>query len=122
MRTFFTKTCCSLLRLLGVVAVGASVTACYGMPYDPACMYGTPTVDLDLAGQVLNENNEPIQGIDTSMYLFAKDVDGEENGKYQTDSLKIKNKLTQVKEGDGAWYVGEYKANDIEIKLKSSSE
>lgn len=122
MKQFLKKICCSLMKVLGVAAVGASVTACYGMPFEPSVMYGTPTVDLEIAGQVLNEKDEPIEGIEVSYsknyeansgsksdangifcvrtnvyprgdaYLYAKDVDGAHNGSYQTDSVKIDRK------------------------------
>ncbi len=108
-----------ILRVLGVAAVGTTVTACYGTPYD----------EYEIKGKVLDADNNPIEGIfvttqsgvlkdgvDLSKHyrgsattksdgtflindifyisedqkLFAVDIDGEENGgKFETTEVPL---------------------------------
>lgn len=149
MKEIWIKICCSILRLLGIAAVGASVSACYGVPIDPACMYGVPTVNLEFSGQVLNENDEPIKGIAVSYCHNSESINyttSDEQGQFKLmrrsslddDSCFLyardidgkKNgsyqtdslkvqNFTKITDGSGAWDQGDFEAKDITFHLKS---
>ncbi len=57
----------SILKILGVAAAGATVTACYGSPYG----------HYEVKGKVLDEDSNPIGGIliTAEEYVYRKNID-----------------------------------------------
>lgn len=50
--------------------------------------------------------------------VYAEDMDGEQNGVYATDTLKIKaSEFEKVKKGDGSWYSGTFEKKDADFIL-----
>lgn len=109
------------------------------------CEYGTPTMDFEISGKVVNQESEPIQGIKVSCQIFTgpgtttaitaedgsfhisgkaispmlefEDIDGPENGgEFASKTEEIK--VTQIKKGDGHWYMGEYEAKDVVVRME----
>lgn len=109
------------------------------------CEYGTPTMDFEVSGKVIDDKASPINGIKVTIAdryveseaftsrdggfsytghtfpndhvnLVFTDIDGEENGgEFKTDTVTVN--LQKVKKGDGSWYSGKYAASDIEVVL-----
>jgi len=67
----------------------------------------------DAKGEFLIKGDQ-IFSPDTA-YIFADDIDGEQNGSYESASITVP--LT-YSEGDGAWNEGNATVNGLEIKLK----
>ena len=135
-----------LLALLGFGAV-----ACDNGMHDQV-EYGCPTMTFSLKARVIDEEGNPIAGIevqtkdnafyadnysdaegnidlnvsmwpDTNIDLVFTDVDGEENGgEFETLELNISDKVEKVKEGDGRWYQGEYAADLGDVTMKLKAE
>ena len=109
------------------------------------CEYGTPTMDFEISGKVVNQSSEPIQGIKVSCQTFTlpgvstaitaedgsfhisgkaispmlefEDIDGPENGgEFASKTEEIK--VNQIKKGDGHWYKGEYEAKDVVVRME----
>ena len=61
--------------------------------------------------------------VDDTVTFLAEDIDGEENGSFQTKELVGKDKITinQVKEGDGRWYEGDFEIS-AQITLEENAE
>ena len=125
--------------LLGLLGFGAMAASCIGR-----VEYGTPHCDYRVSGKVVNEDGEPVAGIEVSdpyefngvkdvtgadgkfsiesdgiSYpdkLIVKDIDGEENGLYRDKEAPL-GKFTQVKKGSG-WYSGFYEAQDVVITVE----
>ena len=140
-QTFTTK----ILNYI-LVILGFAVTSC---DKGYLCAYGTPTMDFQISGKVVNKANEPIPGIKvTSPYsppdknsvftaedgtfsisglgvlgarLEFKDIDGPEIGGEYADLLE-EIKVNQVQKGDGAWYMGMYEAKDVVINMKEKEK
>lgn len=119
--------------------------ALLGLPVVSGCpvMYGCPHADYTIRGVVENEAGEPVKGIevtcgyardtttangrfvirnempDISETVIARDVDGDENGRYLPKEQPIQ--LVQTKPGDGDWYEGAYEA-DVTIILKEDKD
>ena len=136
-----------LFALLGFGAV-----ACDNGMHDQVAEYGCPTVHFSLKARVIDEEGNPIAGIevqtkdnafyadnysdaegnidlnvsmwpDTNIDLVFTDVDGEENGgEFETLNLNIADKVEQVKEGSGSWYEGGYKADLGDVTMKLKTE
>ena len=138
-----------LLALLGVGAV-----SCDNGWGDPVPEYGCPHMNFSLKARVVDEAGKPIEGIevqtqnnafyadnysdaegnidlkvgmwpDTNIDLVFTDVDGAENGgEFETLELNISDKVEKVKEGDGSWYKGGYKADlgDVVMTVKEESD
>lgn len=117
----------------------------YGMP-DPGLgpdMYGTPYMSYEVSGKVVDEESNPIGGIqvvgverDTTFtaadgsfsvsakkwsYPIAKfeDIDGPENGgefKTKTEYFDWRE-FEQVEKGSG-WYEGKYVGKDVVVTLE----
>lgn len=97
--------------------------------------YGCPSADFDISGRVVNESDEPIEGIEvqildtwsnssaitntdgeyaikTSGYprntisVVATDIDGEQNGLY--DSYLVTVNANYKKRGRSEWYKGKH--------------
>ncbi len=116
----------------------------FALPNSCKMMYGCPYADWTISGQVVNEKDEPLEGIqvtdrwnnplDTTDVkgefllkssgiheyesdLYFNDVDGEKNGLYRRDSLQNIS-FTQVKPGDKGWYSGAFEAVDLKVVMK----
>ncbi len=119
-----------LNSIFAILAAALGLTGCDKDPY-PAPMYGCPPVRYDIEGRVVNEADEPIEGIEVSLdqdsYLpqapattdaegnygmersiyddgyeiavIANDVDGETNGLYASDTVKVKLRDAVMKDG-----------------------
>lgn len=116
--------------VLAILAAALGLTGCDKDPY-PAPMYGCPPVRYDIEGRVVNDADEPIEGIEVSIdqdsYLpqppvttdaegnygmgrfideygneiavIAHDVDGETNGLYASDTVRVKLRDAVMKDG-----------------------
>lgn len=139
-QTFKTKIFNRILVLLGF----ASTTSCEYINVTK-CEYGTPTMDFEISGKVVNQDSAPITGIKVSCphnwvpgasnvftaedgsfvisgsgivpVLEFKDVDGPENGGEFADKIQ-EIKVTKIKEGDGSWYMGKYEAKGVVIEME----
>ena len=123
-----------LLSLLGF-----SVTSCGATDE-----YGSPYAEYELKGKVTNMNGDPIQGIELNyggkspqtqkdgsydikfedspmgiVRIIAKDIDGPENGSFETDSIDVK---IEGFEGGKSWFHGKAEVNIPDIKLKEKKE
>ena len=110
--------------------------------------YGCPIVDYQLKGVVMDEDSNPIKGIKVSledpdgyaenttdasgqfafdekltafdidkMKVFFQDIDGPDNGgEFALDSVEVK--VYRIGEGDGNWFNGTFKSDDVEVRLK----
>ena len=135
-----------LLALLGFGAV-----ACDNGMHDQV-EYGCPTMTFSLKARVIDEEGNPIAGIEvqtkghvyysanfsdaegnidltTGMWpninidVIFTDVDGEENGgEFETLELNISDKVVKVKEGDGGWYQGDYAADLGDVTMTLKAE
>lgn len=83
--------------------------------------YADDTVYTDKQGAFANEMNTT-GGIDKQKVYFD-DINGEANGgTFQPDSTSLTDmEVTQVKEGSGNWYQGQYEFT-VEKKLKKDTE
>ena len=106
--------------------------------------YGCPHVDYKISGKVVNEEGDPVAGIEVSTHdgygqkdttgvdgkfqisdsdisypdrLSLKDVDGEENGLYKSKQAPL-GKFTQVEKGDGHWYDGVFESEGVVITVE----
>lgn len=99
-----------------------------------AAEYGCPNADFDISGRVVNESDEAIEGIEVQLLdtwtpaadttnadgvyaiktqgfprgeitVVAVDIDGEQNGLYASDTVKVNAEYTG---GDGRWYDGKH--------------
>ena len=135
-----------LFALLGFGAV-----ACDNGMHDQV-EYGCPTMTFSLKARVIDEEGNPIAGIEvqtkghvfyadnysdaegnidltTGMWpninidVIFTDVDGEENGgEFEALELNIADKVEQVKEGSGSWYEGGYKADLGDVTMTLKAE
>ena len=116
--------------------------ALLGLPVVTACpvMYGCPHADFSIKCEVVNDEGAPVEGIEVR-YKYAKDttgvdgkvllqgsdvnvsmsesvilrdIDGEEHGKYLPKEAAVN--FTQVKPGDGDWYMGEFES-DVKVVM-----
>ena len=137
-----------ILTLLGFSTAAITQFACaYGpIPKDyPPCEYGTPVMDFEVSGKVVNQNSSPIAGIKVSCsvntepgvssvitaedgtfmisgtgispVLDFKDVDGAENGGEFADKTET-IKADRIEDGDGKWYLGKYEAKGVVIEME----
>lgn len=109
------------------------------------CMYGTPTMDFEVSGKVVNQDSAPIAGIKVSCPTYTapgiastltaedgsfsisgrgygpqlrfEDIDGPDNGG-EFAELTEYVEGTQVGEGDGHWYKGRFEARDVVITME----
>jgi len=109
--------------------------------------YGVPSADFDLDGKVVEVGTtNGIPGIEIQFdgvtvtsdangdwtmtadgafacsqncNLTARDVDGEQNGSY-ADATKNFT-ATQITDGSGTWYNGEWQAHDITIEMEPTN-
>lgn len=74
--------------------------------------YGNDTVKTNANGEFEMKMN------DIGM-LYAQDLDGEKNGYYKADSLKLSQSLfKQTEKGSGNWFQGVYEKNNTNFYLK----
>lgn len=140
-QTFITKVFNCILAILGF----AATTSCENINTEVVCMYGTPTMDFEVSGKVVNKDSAPIAGIKVSCQFFTdpgiastltaedgsfsisgtgigpmltfEDIDGPENGgEYEDKTQEIT--VSQIEKGDGSWYMGKYKAKDVVIEME----
>ena len=139
-QTLKTKFFNYILVLLGF----ATTTSCEYIPQVLA-EYGTPTMDFEVSGKVVNQDSAPIAGIKVSCRVFYdpgvatvltsedgsfnisgtamrpllefEDIDGPENGGEYV-SRKEEIKVDQVGKGDGHWYMGKYESKGVVIKME----
>jgi putative lipoprotein (rSAM/lipoprotein system) len=106
--------------------------------------YGMPHADFDLDGKVMRAGTTTgIPGIEVSFagataiadasgdwaisvdgvftcasdcQLTARDLDGDANGSYEDKSVEFS--ATQVTDGSGTWYDGEWEAHDINVEME----
>lgn len=138
-QTLVTKILNHILMLLGF----AGTASCEYI--NQACEYGMPTMDFEVSGKVVNEEAAPVKGIQVSCSIIKEpgietvltaedgsftiagtsvnarlefeDIDGPENGG-EFESMYQDISVEKVKEGDGKWYMGEFEAKDVVIKMK----
>lgn len=136
--------------LLALIGFGAG--ACDNDWGDVVPEYGCPRMNFSLKARVIDEEGNPIAGIEvqtrngdfymdnfsdaegnidltTGMWpninidVIFTDVDGEENGgEFETLELNISDKVEKVKEGDGRWYNGEYAADLGDVTMTLKAE
>ena len=137
-----------LLSLLGFGTI-----ACDNVSMkDVVAEYGCPHINFSLKARVIDEEGNPIAGIevqtkdhdfytdnfsdaegnidlttgmwpDTNIDLVFTDVDGAENGgEFETLELNIADKVEQVEEGSGSWYEGGYKADLGDVVMTLKEE
>ena len=128
-----------LLWLLGIGST-AALNGCIG-GYE----YGSPHADFKINGMVTNQDNEKIPGIkvkvdydstytdsdgkynisveafpkDQNFYIQFSDIDGGENGNYQTLDTVVVFVDPEFKNGEG-WYEGET-SKEFDVKLKAEN-
>lgn len=140
-QTFKIKFFNHLLVLLGF----AATTSCDNKNMNMECMYGTPTMDFEVSGKVVNKDSAPIAGIKVSCYVYSdsgiattltaadgsfkisgtaisptlnfEDIDGLENGGQFADKTQDIT-VSQIEEGDGSWYMGKYEAKGVVIEME----
>ena len=117
----------SYVLTLALSALG--LTSCDKI--NPPCMYGSPSADFAISGKVTDRENKPIQNIEISTkYITTQtdvngdyllnidrgfpndfevtftDIDGSENGSFETkETLEIFEESDYVGR-DGSWYKG----------------
>lgn len=133
-----------LLALLGFAAA-TSCDEAGNLIIGMAAEYGTPTMDFEVSGKVVDQNSAPIEGIQVrcmtydapghSTTLTAKDgsfsisgksmsallefsdIDGPENGgEFATKMENIEVK--KIGDGDGRWYMGKFEAKGVVIDME----
>ena len=134
------------------VLLGFGAVACDNGMHDQVPEYGCPTAHFSLKARVIDEEGNPIAGIEvqtkghvyysanfsdaegnidltTGMWpnidigVIFTDVDGEENGgEFETLELNISDKVEKVKEGDGHWYQGDYAADLGDVTMTLKAE
>ena len=84
---------------------------------------GYSAEDLDyfeFLGQTDGDGNLNIESGDSSCprYMLLTDTDGEANGgEFQDKIVEIESSFEQIKDGDGRWFDGGYKAELGDIKM-----
>lgn len=133
-----------LLALLGFAAA-TSCDEAGNLIIGIAPEYGTPTMDFEVSGKVVDQNSAPIEGIQvrcrtydapghsttltakdgsfsisgksTAAWLEFSDIDGPENGgEFATKMENIEVK--KIGDGDGHWYMGKFEAKDVIIDME----
>ncbi len=129
--------------------VGAlGFSSCHGDARDEdniLCMYGSPSARYSITGTITDENGEPLEGKDIKVkdnidysvseqktdshgdYVYEsvnfprmdklKVVVSDPDSIYASDSTDVK--FVKTKDGDGAWFLGEYSGKaDFKLKKK----
>ncbi len=89
-----------VLRVLGISAVGTTVSACYGIPVIPggevAVMYGCPMATYTIKGTVTDESGTPVTSADVILRTLGQDkqnlrAEGDKfyNLEWYNDTLKV---------------------------------
>ena len=85
------------------------------------CYYSAEYLDyLEFLGLTDVDGNLNIESRDMSYprYMLLTDTDGEANGgEFQDKIVEIEGSFEQIKEGDGSWFKGVYKAELEDITL-----
>lgn len=109
------------------------------------CKYGIPYSEVFAQGQVVDEDEQPIEGIRVSYLssegygetitntqgefelavwqsfapdsakLVAEDVDGEEHGVFASDTINLKMEYSQS--GNNGWHMGDARLENVRIQL-----
>lgn len=150
-RSFWTRLCAWAIGALGMGAALSSCEEIEDIFGGGLCMYGTPTMDYEISGKVVDaKSGKAIEGIQVSrpweyndgavttdsdgkftvkgqdfpndtLHIKATDIDGSANGSYA--ETKVVVDLKQVEKGDGAWYDGKFEnKGKVEIKMEKASE
>lgn len=141
-QTVWTKFLNWILATLGF----AAATAC--QPKPAPLMYGQPFMSYEVSGKVVDEEMNPIEGIqvvgverdttftaaDGSFFVSSKDwddnpvalfkdIDGPENGGEFKDKVEYFDwsKFEKVEEGN-RWYRGKYVGKDFVVKMEKKTE
>ena len=150
-RSFWARFCQWALGLLGIGAALSSCNKIEDIVGGNLCMYGTPTMDYEIKGKVVDAmSGKAIKGIKIDRpYSYGDapinttDSDGKftiTGSAFPRDTLhliatdidgsdngsysdeKVVVSLKKVGKGDNSWYSGKYAAKDVKIKLKKVSE
>ncbi len=134
--------------VLSLFGIGVGATDCakmYGCPQPD--MYGTPYYACSVKGRVCDSDGRPVKGISVSRYwmsvrtgsegefainasyggelkdtlvLNVRDIDGSDNGSYESRTKTVQ--LSRLGDGDDAWNMGIYGAEDVEVTLTATDE
>ena len=145
MKDLFFRFCRWALPFFGVSAVVScdNVFNTPDMYGTQVAEYGVPVMEYVVKGKVTDANTgNPIKGIqvtsddgyeqilttgtgyfecngggmpDGKVKLTFTDIDGEENGYYDSQEMEVA--VEKVEEGSGAWHYGVYIAEDVMVKL-----
>ena len=101
--------------------ISARVVDTEGNPIEGIEAKGGYNADyLEFLGLTDGDGNLNIESGDMSYprYMLLTDTDGEANGgEFQDKIVEIEGRFEQIKEGDGSWYKGVYKAELEDITL-----
>lgn len=134
-----------LAFILSILGVGGTTFSCamYGIPAE----YGTPYANFKVNGTITNSRNETIPGIKVKMPYNSTysntngkyeidthdfptnqtfqikfiDVDGAENGEFETLDTTVVFENPKFVNGDGDWFQGDT-SKEFNIKLSDKSE
>lgn len=136
-----------ILSILGFAAVGSGASCdIIDNIIDTPCMYGMPTMDYKVSGKVADKDNNPVKGIlvtvpesysadstwtsddgsfnikgqawpEDEIKVLFEDIDGVGNGGEFNSKEEVVN-LTRTKKADGAWYEGEFSADELSVTLE----
>lgn len=150
MKVKWIKFCQWLLGVLGISATIASCDSNIFSGHEMTVEYGMPTMDYSVKGKVVDaESGKAVAGIEVTREEYGsqidttkadgsfaisgttfpteeftvklRDIDLEKDGAYKSvDAAAIQ--LQQVKKGDGNWYHGEFKAEDVVLKIEKQEE
>ena len=102
-------------------SIKARVVDAEGNPIEGIEAKGGYNADyLGFLGQTDGDGNLNIESGDSSYprYMLLTDTDGEANGgEFQDKIVRIEGSFEQIKEGDGRWFDGGYKAELGDITL-----
>jgi len=97
----------------GKAIKGISVS--YRSFFEPMYMYGTIQTSFEQKSQVLTDEKgefkitkNEFDNKQVTFPVFVEDIDGEENGLYQSDTLKIDFNSAELSGKSNSWYGGEY--------------
>lgn len=85
---------------------------------------GIPGIEVSFAGTTAMSDAEgewsiSVDGVFTcasDCQLTARDLDGDTNGSYQDKTVEFS--ATQVQDGSGSWYDGQWEAHDIDVEME----
>ncbi len=90
------------------------------VPFLNSDNYGDTTFTNSNGEYVIKQNDFP--SFDTPKLVIAADVDGQVNGLYGPDTLKVYfTKKDRIKRGSGGWYEGTFEKTNQNFKLQKSN-